>query len=100
MVKAWGAELPLNFTPHYRKIFLKQALPMLKPGGMLLYSTCTFSPLEDEGTVQKILSMNPDMEILPMEGYKGFASGKPELIGSTEESIRNCVRIFPAPCRW
>ncbi|MFR5618883.1 MAG: hypothetical protein ACLTJ5_08615 [Clostridium sp.] len=30
-----------------------------------------------------------------MEGYKGFASGKPELIGSTEESIRNCVRIFP-----
>ena len=30
-----------------------------------------------------------------MEGYEGFASGKPELIGSTEESIRNCVRIFP-----
>ena len=60
-----------------------------------MYSTCTFSPLEDEGTVQKILSMNPDMEILPMEGYEGFASGNPELIGSTEESIRNCVRIFP-----
>ena len=45
--------------------------------------------------MQKILSMNPDMEILPMEGYEGFASGNPELIGSTEESIRNCVRIFP-----
>lgn len=94
MVKAWEQNGP-EFYATLQEDILKQALPMLKPGGMLLYSTCTFSPLEDEGTVQKILSMNPDMEILPMEGYKGFASGKPELIGSTEESIRNCVRIFP-----
>ena len=94
MVKAWEQNGP-EFYAALQEDILKQALPMLKPGGMLLYSTCTFSPLEDEGTVQKILSMNPDMEILPMEGYKGFASGKPELIGSTEESIRNCVRIFP-----
>ena len=94
MVKAWEQNGP-EFYAALQEDILKQALPMLKPGGMLLYSTCTFSPLEDEGTVQKILSMNPDMEILPMEGYEGFASGKPELIGSTEESIRNCVRIFP-----
>ena len=94
MVKAWEQNGP-EFYAALQEDILKQALPMLKPGGMLLYSTCTFSPLEDEGTVQKILSMNPDMEILPMEGYEGFASGNPELIGSTEESIRNCVRIFP-----
>ena len=73
MVKAWEQNGP-EFYAALQEDILKQALPMLKPGGMLLYSTCTFSPLEDEGTVQKILSMNPDMEILPMEGYKGFAS--------------------------
>ena len=38
-----------------------------------MYSTCTFSPLEDEGTVDKILSMDDSMEIVPMRGYVGFS---------------------------
>lgn len=51
MVKAWEQNGP-EFYAALQEDILKQALPMLKPGGMLLYSTCTFSPLEDEGTVQ------------------------------------------------
>lgn len=94
MVKAWEQNGP-SFYAELQEDILRQALPMLKPGGMLLYSTCTFSPLEDEGTVAKILAMNPDMELVEMEGYEGFAPGQPELIGSSEESLRRCVRIFP-----
>lgn len=52
MVKTWEQNGP-EFYAALQEDILKQALPMLKPGGMLLYSTCTFSPLEDEGTVQK-----------------------------------------------
>lgn len=94
MVKAWEQNGP-SFYAELQEDILRQALPMLKPGGMLLYSTCTFSPLEDEGTVEKILAMNPDMELLQMEGYEGFAPGQPELIGSKDESLRRCVRMFP-----
>lgn len=94
MVKAWEQNGP-SFYAELQEDILRQALPMLKPGGMLLYSTCTFSPLEDEGTVEKILAMNPDMELLQMEGYEGFAPGQPELIGSNDESLRRCVRMFP-----
>lgn len=94
MVKAWEQNGP-SFYAELQEDILRQALPMLKPGGMLLYSTCTFSPLEDEGTVAKILAMNPDMELVEMEGYEGFSPGQPELIGSSEESLRRCVRIFP-----
>lgn len=94
MVKAWEQNGPA-FYAGLQEDILRQALPMLKPGGMLLYSTCTFSPQEDEGTVQKILAMDPAMELVEMEGYEGFAPGRPELIGSEEEQIRRCVRIFP-----
>ena len=39
---------------------------MLAPGGMLLYSTCTFSPLENEETVHYLLSKCPDMSLVPV----------------------------------
>lgn len=94
MVKAWEQNGPA-FYAELQEDILRHALPMLKPGGMLLYSTCTFSPLEDEGTVEKILAMNSCMELVEMQGYEGFAPGKPELIGSDDESIRRCIRIFP-----
>lgn len=94
MIKAWEQNGPAFYAALQEDI-LRQALPMLKPGGMLLYSTCTFSPLENEGTVEKILSMDSSMELAEIKGYEGFACGKPELIGSDNESIRRCVRIFP-----
>ncbi len=94
MVKAWEQNGP-QFYADLQEDILRQALPMLKPGGMLLYSTCTFSPLEDEGTVQKILDMDPDMQLVDMEGYEGFSSGMPGLIHSEDETIQKCVRIFP-----
>lgn len=94
MVKAWEQNGP-EFYASLQEDILRQALPMLKAGGMLLYSTCTFSPLENEGTVEKILAMDPYMELMEIEGYEDFAQGMPELIGSEDETIRRCVRIFP-----
>lgn len=94
MVKAWEKNGPADYAKLQEEI-LSQALPMLKAGGSLLYSTCTFSPLEDEGTVEKILAMDSDLELVSMEGYEGFAEGDPSLIGSSDERIRRCVRIFP-----
>lgn len=36
------------------------AATMLKPGGRLVYSTCTFAPTEDEGSVSRFLETHPD----------------------------------------
>lgn len=54
---------------------LAQAADMLLPGGMMFYSTCTFSPLENEKTITHLLKERPDMEVIPMEDYEGFAEG-------------------------
>lgn len=94
MVKAWEQNGPEFYSKLQREI-LEQALPMLKDGGMLLYSTCTFSPLEDEGTVEYILSLDERMRLVEMGGYSGFAAGNPGLIGSDNRELEKCVRMFP-----
>ena len=41
---------------------LHSAAQMLKPGGRLVYSTCTFAPEEDEGAVAAFLETHPEFE--------------------------------------
>lgn len=94
MIRAWEQNGP-EYYARLQEDILHQAMPLLKPGGMLLYSTCTFSPLEDEGTVEKILAAFPCMKLVDMEGYKDFSPGMPEQIGSSREELRKCIRIFP-----
>lgn len=48
---------------------------MLKPGGMLLYSTCTFAKMEDEDTISWLLSEEPDLELVPLTPWDGASSG-------------------------
>ena len=39
---------------------LRQAAKLVRPGGLLVYSTCTFAPQEDEEAVDGFLSEHPD----------------------------------------
>ena len=50
-----------------QKEILACAKKMLKKGGRLVYSTCTFSYEEDEGQVLDFLSVFPDMKLLSQE---------------------------------
>ena len=51
---------------------LGHAQKMLKSGGRLVYSTCTFSPEEDEGTVNEFLKANTSFEVEQAQFFKGF----------------------------
>lgn len=94
MIKSWEKNGPEFYAKIQREIIL-QAAAMLKPGGQMLYSTCTFSAEEDEGTIEYLLSEDPSFHVIPIAGrYEGFAPAKPELVGGREE-IRGCVRIWP-----
>ena len=94
MVKAWEEHGPEFFSKLQRSI-ITQAAAMLKPGGMILYSTCTFDPLENEQTVEYLLETCPEFEICEMEGYEGFCEGRPEYVKDKSEEYRKTVRIFP-----
>lgn len=86
MISYWEEQGPEYYSA-IQKTLILQAADMLKPGGKMLYSTCTFSVLENEGTIQWLLENRPEMKLIPMEGYEGFSSGK--------NGLEQCVRIFP-----
>ena len=94
MVKAWEEHGP-EFFANIQKSIILQAARMLKPGGMMLYSTCTFDGRENEGMIEHLIETYPEFEILDMTPYEGFCPGKPELTKSGKEEFTKTVRIFP-----
>lgn len=52
---------------HYQFQFVKTAVSVLKVGGVLVYSTCTLNPNENEAIVAKILAAYECLELVPIE---------------------------------
>lgn len=95
VVDSWQEKGPEYFSKLQREIIV-QAADMLLPGGIMFYSTCTFSPLENEKTITHLLKERPDMEVIPMEDYEGFAEGLTSYRGEVfDESCKLCRRIWP-----
>lgn len=74
-----------------QRTVLPAAVKMLRPSGLMLYSTCTFSKLEDEDSVTFILQNFPDMEVADVidfddPRYEGFVRGF---------GLEKTIRLFP-----
>ncbi len=96
MAEYWLEKSP-DYYAQIQKELIIQGAQMLKPGGKMLYSTCTFSKKENEETIAYLLEQCEDMEVLTPLGYEGFSEGFP-LEGKSEEicrQLKKCVRIFP-----
>ncbi len=52
---------------------LKVLWPMLKPGGILVYATCSILPEENEQVIEKFLSLRTDAKIFPFSLPVGTA---------------------------
>ena len=50
-----------------QKILIASAIPSLKKGGELVYSTCTFSPEENEEIIDWALSKFKEIEMVPIQ---------------------------------
>lgn len=78
-----------------QKDILDQAAVMLKPGGTLIYSTCTFAPEENEGTIQSFLQRHPDFKIKEIPHRSGFQFGHPEWISEGSSELKKTIRLWP-----
>lgn len=79
----WSVEHTVSCATRQLKI-LESAKKALKPGGIMVYSTCTFSQEENEEVIEKFLKANPDFEL--MDAEEDF--GRPALSGKAR-------RIYP-----
>jgi len=71
------------------------AADMLRPGGRLVYSTCTFAPQENEGSIARFLERHPEFAVLKVNMPEGFSEGNPAWAGCEAEGIKNTMRIWP-----
>ena len=73
---------------------LKEAAAMLRPGGTLIYSTCTFAPEENEGSISTFLDSYPEFSLKKVSVNKLFSKGRPEWIGARPETA-DTFRLWP-----
>lgn len=85
------------------------AASMLKPGGRIVYSTCTFAPMENEGSIYRFLNRYPEFHTVPAKVYEGMSQGRVEwylndkTVGDIEaseredmaEQIAGTIRLWP-----
>jgi NOL1/NOP2/sun family putative RNA methylase len=92
----WSPDQTIRCAQRQSAILISAA-QLLKPGGVLAYSTCTFNPLENELTIARFLKSHPDFEILQIHPLLGFSPGQPDWLPPEDRlpELARAVRIWP-----
>ena len=77
---------------------LAAAAELVRPGGRLVYSTCTFSPEENEAAVARLLRRREEYHLVAPPQLPGCSPGRPDWVASDLAhglALERCVRIWP-----
>ncbi len=89
----WSVERVCQCAARQKKI-LETVDGLLKPGGVLVYSTCTFAPEENEQVVEALLATGRyTTEPIILPGLSGH--GHPQWTDSGDERIGDTLRVMP-----
>ena len=80
---------------------LEQAARLVRPGGYLAYSTCTFAPQEDEAVIERFLRLSQQrgeycFEIAAIEHLAGLDPGRPEWIPAASNPMAEEAEAWAA----
>lgn len=89
----WSEENVIKCAVRQKEI-LDNAAAMLRPGGRLVYSTCTFSPEENERMIVDFLNDHPEFSVEKTDTPPCISNGRPELAGNDERAAFT-FRIWP-----
>jgi len=86
----------VNRFSKIQRTLITHAFTMLKPGGVMVYSTCTQEPEENEAVVSFLLDKFPEAEILPIDLNIKRSSPILEFDGLTiNPELKHALRIYP-----
>ncbi len=106
MIASWDTHSVAKCSTMQEDI-LAAAIHLLAPGGRIVYSTCTFSPEENEATIAQFLDGHPEFQVERIAPQYGWSSGRSDWIdgipGSSEESFKpesikavdGTIRLWP-----
>ena len=87
LINQWYPEIN-DFYQQKQKQIIQAALRMLKPTGQIVYSTCTFSKMEDEDIVEFAIDSDSNLQLEKIEKFDGFCDG-------LSEKTKDCARLYP-----
>ncbi len=91
----WSEENVIASAKRQREI-LDNLAPLVKDGGYLLYSTCTYSPEENEENVSAFLFSHPDYKLVPVKAEVQRVTAPGIAVnGLSEEDAQLCRRFYP-----
>jgi len=89
----------VNISSIIQRELIDSAFKALKPGGILVYSTCTLEPEENEGTITFLLEKykNVKIEKIEIDGLKDINRGITKWSGNTyHQEVSKTIRIKPS----
>lgn len=95
-VEIWNPSM-IRRLAHTQLDLLETAYAALKPNGVVVYSTCSTEPQENEGVISKFLEKHSEAKI-ENPNLNGIKSAKPILEFDGEkydERVKECIRLWP-----
>ncbi len=98
--RSWGAlarwsPKSVNRISKLQVSLAKAAYKTLKPGGLMVYSTCTLEPKENEWVVYKLMEAGAIIEDIHIEGLKWRPGIERWLDWEFGKEMRKTMRIYP-----
>ena len=84
--KDWTIEKVLSLKEK-QILLLNDAIYMLQDGGIIVYSTCSFSYEEDEEVLLEVLKVNPNIHLINIPFKEGFYKDK---------NVKEPIHLFPS----
>lgn len=89
----WSLTYVQECAARQREI-LTEAVKMVKPGGELIYSTCTFAPEEDEQMMAWVVKTFPEFSLVPVVKSAGVVDARPQWADGNPD-LAKAARLFP-----
>jgi 16S rRNA C967 or C1407 C5-methylase (RsmB/RsmF family)/NOL1/NOP2/fmu family ribosome biogenesis protein len=74
---------------------LADAARLVRPGGVLVYSTCTFAPEENEHQVAGFLATHPGWQLADIPWRDGYTPARPDWSPDGPPELARAVRLWP-----
>jgi NOL1/NOP2/sun family putative RNA methylase len=95
----WSPEIVQSCALRQSTI-LEAGAQLTHPGGVLVYSTCTFNPTENERVIAGFLKKHPNFELVQTTHRPGWSPGRAEWVeGHSMPVLERGVRLWPHMAR-
>jgi len=95
-IDMWNPKMLVSISKMQKRM-IRKAWALLKPGGILVYSTCSIDPEENEAVINDFILNNADAKIIPFK-LDGFKTSSPimSFAGENYDSrIKDTLRVWP-----